>query len=1055
MAPRRTPLSAVLTALLLLVPQVFAVAAVVGIDLGTEYIKAALVKPGIPLEIVLTKDSRRKETSAITFKPPTSDPKPGSYPERAYGSDALAIAPRFPGDSFPNLKSLLGLPTDSGEVKEYASRHPALQLVVHKTRGTTAFKPVRAFSPEEEAWLVEELLAMELRTIRENAEALAGPGSPVRSAVLTIPPYYTAEERRAVELAADLAGLKVLSLISDGLAVGLHYATSRQFPNVNEGAKPELHMVFDMGAGSTKATVMRFQSRTVKDVGKFNKTVQEVQVLGVGWDRTLGGDALNYLIVDDMITQFTASKAAAAASISPDAVRAHGRAVAKLTQQAEKVRHVLSANSNTQTSFEGLYEDIDFKYAVTRADFETMASQHAERVVAAVERALAAAGLEIADLDSVILHGGASRTPFVQRALEKALGGAEKIRTNVNSDEAAVFGAGFRAAELSPSFRVKEIRIADAAVYPAGMRWKTDDGKEKHQRLWTAASFIGAPAKEVTLPNKEDFGLTFYQEVASQVEAETKRLETKNLTASVSELVEKHKCERADVKVKMSARLAPDNGEVDVTQLVVECEAEVAEKEGFVDGVKNLFGFGKKETAQQPIKGDESSSEQAEESSSSSAAESSSTATESASTSTSTSSSAAATASEAATGSKKQVIAIPVKFTLEKAGIPTLSKTEVTILKDRLKAFDASDRARVQREEALNQLEAYTYKVRDLLEREDFVAHSTDAERSSLETKNNDASDWLYGDGAEATKEDFRARLKELQGIAEPVLKRIEEAEKRPELLKGLQDALNSTDAFLKDIKNKIAEYDAWQAKKSAEAAAAETAASSSGSADASAASEGSESSSTTATASESSSAGGDFDGLEDDEASTTTSSSATSTPSSMADIDKERGPVPPLYTLDDLAETEALYAAITAWLAEKVPAQEKLGPADDPVLLVKDLQERRDKLDKAGLALAMKGVKNFEKRKPVREDGKEEGAKKKTGSKKAGKKEKAKGSETKSGKKPAATVKLKAGQSKEEIDEMLKEFKKEAERKKEEYEQQEQAEQQQQQQEGKEHDEL
>ncbi|KAL2265808.1 hypothetical protein VTJ83DRAFT_6908 [Remersonia thermophila] len=1048
MAPRRTPLSAVLTALLLLVPQALAVAAVVGIDLGTEYIKASLVKPGIPLEIVLTKDSRRKETSAITFKPPASDPKPGSYPERAYGSDALAIAPRFPGDSFPNLKLLLGLPADSAEVSEYVRRHPALQLVAHKSRGTAAFKPARAFAPEDEAWLVEELLAMELRTIRDNAEALAGPGSPVRSAVLTIPPYYTAEERRAVELAADLAGFKVLSLISDGLAVGLHYATSRQFPNVNEGGKPEIHMVFDMGAGSTKATVMRFQSRTVKDVGKFNKTVQEVQVLGVGWDRTLGGDALNYLLVDDMIAQFAASKAAAAASVSADAVRAHGRAVAKLIQQAEKTRHILSANSNTQTSIEGLYEDIDFKYAVTRADFEAMASQHADRVVVTVERALAAAGVELADLGSVILHGGASRTPFVQRALEKALGGADKIRTNVNSDEAAVFGAGFRAADLSPVFRVKEIRIADAAVYPAGIRWKTDDGKEKHQRLWTPSSHIGAPAKEVTLPNKDDFGLTFYQEVASQVEAETKRLETKNLTASVAELVDKHKCERADVKLKMSARLAPENGEVDVTRLLVECETEVAEKEGFVDGVKNLFGFGKKETGQQPIKGDDaSSSEQAESSSSSSSSsaassstEASSTASEATSASTSTSSSAATAATEAA-GPKKTVIAIPVKFTLEKVGVPSLSKAEVSALKDRLKAFDASDRARQQREEALNQLEAYTYKVRDLLEREDFVAHSTDAERSSLEAKNSDASDWLYGDGAEASKEDLRARLKELQGLADPVLKRIEEAEKRPEVLKGLQEALNSTDSFLKDIKSKIAEYEAWQAKKAAEASTASEDADSSSATTAS------------ASASASSSTGGDFDGLEDDETATGSASSATATPSSMADVDKERGPVPPLYTLDDLKETETLYETITAWLADKLPAQDKLGPADDPVLLVKDLQERRDKLDKAGLTLAMKGVKNFNNRKPVMEE--EGGGKKaKAGKKTAGKKAKATKSEPKSAKKPAPTVKLRAGQTKEEMDEMLKDFVKEAEKKKEQYEQ-EQAEQQQQQEGAKGHDEL
>ncbi|KAL2197035.1 Hsp70 protein-domain-containing protein [Corynascus similis CBS 632.67] len=973
----RSPLATFLAFLLLLTPQVLAVSAVVGIDLGTEYIKAALVKPGIPLEIVLTKDSRRKEISAVTFKPSTSGPKPGSFPERAYGSDAMALAPRFPGDVYPNLKAILGLPVDSAEVREYAARHPALKVVPHKVKGTAAFESAGAFTQEEDAWLVEELLAMELQSIRENAEALAGPGSPVRSAVLTVPVYYTVEEKRAVELAAELAGLKVLSLISDGMAVGLHYATSRQFPNVNEGGKPEHHMVFDMGAGSTKATVLRFQSRTVKDVGKFNKTVQEVQVVGSGWDRTLGGDALNYLIVDDMIAQFAASPKAKAAGVEADAVKAHGRTIAKLTKEAERVRHVLSANQNTQASFEGLYDDVDFRYKVTRAEFEEMAATHAERVGVAVQNALTAAGIELKDLDSVILHGGATRTPFVQRELEKFLG-AEKLRTNVNSDEAAVFGAGFRAAELSPSFRVKEIRVSEAATYPAGIKWKTDEGKEKQQRLWTASSHLGAAAKEVTLPNREDFSATFYQTVpapasdAGSVDAETKVLTTKNLTASVAELLEKHNCEKSDVRLKLSARLASESGEVDVAKVTVECEVEV--KEGFVDGVKNLFGFGKKE--QQPLKDGESAEE-------------------------------AETAAEAeASSSTKELVVIPVKFTLERSGAQ-LSKADVTASKDRLKAFEASDRARKQREEALNQLEAYTYNVRDLLEKEDFIAHSTAEERATLEKKNSDASEWLYEDGADAPKEELKARHKELRAIVDPIQKRIDEAAKRPELVKGLQDALKSTKEFVADIKNKIAEYEAWHSSKSASESSTST----------------SDSSSTTTTPPSSSS--GDFDGLEDDDTTTTTTATA------MEDVLKERGPIPPLYTLEDLKASEELYTSIAAWLEAKLPEQEKLGPTDDPVLLVKDLTDKREKLDKAGMELAMKGVRNFEKRKASEDKGKGKDKENKKKSKKAAKKSSGTGTESSSAKPAQQTIEIRPGEdgkmpSQEELEEMLKEFIKE-----------------------------
>ncbi|KAK3370879.1 Hsp70 protein-domain-containing protein [Lasiosphaeria ovina] len=989
--PTLSPLSIFLSAVFLFSAHVFAVSAVLGVDLGTEYIKAALVKPGIPLEIVLTKDSRRKEISAVTFKPASNGPKSGAYPERVYGSDAMALVGRFPGDVYPNLKTLLGLPADHKAVKEYAARHPALQLEAHKLRNTAAFKSAGAFTPEEEAWLVEELLAMELQSIRSNAEALAGAGSSVRSVVLTVPPFYTVEEKRSVELAAELAGFKVLSLISDGLAVGLNYATSRQFPNINEGGKPEHHMVFDMGAGSTKATVLKFQSRTVKDIGKFNKTVQEAQVLGSGWDRSLGGDALNYLIVDDMVAKFVESPKAKKATVAAESVKAHGRAIAKLTKEAERLRHVLSANQATQTSFEGLYDDVDFKYKITRGEFEDMvAAAYVSRVGVVAQNALDAAGLQIKDLDSVILHGGASRTPFVQRELENILGGGDKIRTNVNSDEAAVFGAGFRAAEISPSFRVKEIRVSEAAVYPAGMKWKTDEGKPKHQRLWTAASHLGAPAKELTFSNHEDFSVNFYQLTSESVEADTKILTTTNLTATVAELVEKFKCEESDIRLKVSVRLATENGEVDVTKAAVECEADEPEKEGFVDGVKNLFGFGKKE--QQPLKDDGTEAPEADASTSSS---SSSSTSETTSTSTSTTSSSSGPASESAdaksASKKKQLIVIPVKFTVEKSGIPQLPKADLLSIKDRLKSFEASDRSRRQREDALNQLEAYTYKIRDVVENEDFIAASTAAEREKLEKKTSETSDWLYGEGADATRDQLKKRLKDLQDIVNPVQKRIEEASKRPDLVKDLKDALVKTKEFVDDIKKKIADHEEFVSSQAASSS--------------SATSTSSESATTAAPS-------GDFDGLEDEEAAASTTKTLE-----MEDLEKERGPVPPLYTLDDLKESEDLYVSISAWLEEKAVAQDKLGVTDDPVLLVKDLTDKREKLDKAGIDLAMKGVRNFEKNKPKGAGGK-------------GKKPKLSKDKTKPAK-PAQTIKLSPGEdgkmpTQEEIDEMLKKFMKE-----------------------------
>lgn len=866
----------------------------------------------------------------MAFKP-IKNPQAGSFPERVYGSDALALAARFPGDVYPNLKTLLGLAADNTVIKDYAARHPALQLEAEKTRGTAAFRS-GAFADGEEPWTVEEILAMELQSIQKNAEALAGKGSRVKDLVITVPPFYTAEEKRAVQLAAELAGLRVLELISDGLAVGLNYATTRSFPSVTGGGKPEYHVVFDMGAGSTKATILKFQGRTVKDIGKFNKTIQEVQVLGTGWDRTLGGDSLNAVIVDDMIAQFVESKAAQKISATVEGVQAHGRAAAKLWKEAERLRQVLSANTNTQASFEGLYEDIDFRYKISRADFEKLAATHAARVWAPIQKALDVADLSVKDLDSVILHGGAIRTPFVQKALEEFIGSADKIRTNVNADEAAVFGAGFRGAGLSPSFRVKEIRAYEGAAYNAGIKWTNINEKPQHQLLWKPTSYLGAE-KQYSFKNQKDFSILFYQHVPfhenvspGSAEKEVLTLTTQNLTDSVAVLKEKFACTDGDINVRLSTRLSASNGEPEIVRLVVDCEVEDTEKPGMVDSVKNIFGFGKKD--QVPL-GEDGEPVETISGTESSSAETSSPSKTSSKTSSSTTSSKEAKASKEAKDSKKpkkRFEVIPLGFATELKGRPQLPAAELLRMKERLSAFDDSDRSRRLREEALNQLEGYTYKAKEFLSDEEFIAASTEEERGSLEAKANDAGEWIYGDGRDATREELKAKLKELKDIASPIEARKAEVAGRPEQLKVLQDALNQTQQVIIGINGQIENdtivHSSFSASKSSAATASATA------------------SATT----------DDFADLEEDSSSTISASPEAET------LD------PPTYTSKDLEAPQKLLDEISAWLTEKLAEQEQLPPTANPILLIKDLADKAKQLQDVQVELIMKSMKKTTK---------------------------------------------------------------------------------------------
>lgn len=893
-----------------------AASAVLGIDLGTEYIKAALVKPGIPLEIVLTKDSKRKETAAVAFKPlrsRVSTAESNAYPERIYGGDALALAARFPSNVYPNLKPLLGLNFSDGLTSEYGGTFPGLALVEWMETGTVGFND-SCFVKEEEPWLVEELLAMELKNVKGNAETMAGKGSVIQDAVITVPSFYTVEERRAVTMAADLAGLRVLALITDGLSVGLNYATSRSFPTVNEGGKPEVHLVYDIGAGSTTATVLKFQGRTVKDVGKYNKTIQEIQVIGTSWDKTLGGDALNRVILEDMIQKVVSTSHMKSLELLPEHIKTHGRTMAKLWKESERIRQVLSANTETSSSFEGLYhDDFNFKYKLSRTEFEALAAAYSERVQHPVTEALGSAKLSLADLESVILHGGAVRTPFVQRELEAIIKDSEKIRTNVNADEAAVFGAAFKAAAISPSFRVKEIRASDSAVYSVSASWSID-GKEKQQRLFVPTSQVGTE-KQVTIKATTDFSFSLFQQnVSPQSDLPVSEITTENLTESVKQLTDKFGCIPSDISTKFAIRLSPTDGLPEVVSGSVSCEVTEVENKrgGVVDGMKGFLGFGSKKGDQDPLK-DDSNAE-------SSTLDVSNTSTDPSPTPSTTSDLGVDqdVREEKPKELKKRTERVSIALSTGTSRSQGPEPESLKRMKNRLTAFDKSDRSRILREETLNNLEGYTYKIRDILEEEGFILASTEEKRDEIEKKSNDASIWLYGDGAEAGREALKAKLDELRGLVGPIQKRRDEASKRPAEIQKLQDALSQVNTMANVVKQQR------EAQVLVE-------------------SEASKSQTTTAPMTSSD----DFIDLEDD--TDTASSSTTSVAPSMP---------APMYSEADLDALVEKEETVKKWLAEKLAEQDKLLATDDPAVLSSELSAKSQELNDAVMNLLTKQMK-------------------------------------------------------------------------------------------------
>jgi hypoxia up-regulated 1 len=901
---------------------------VLGIDFGTLHIKAALIKPGVPLDIVLTKDSKRKEVAALAFKPSRDEKNQiitgkDVYPERVYGSDALALQGRFPSEVFPNLKFLLGLQANEEADEKravYKARYPALKIEHEEPLGATVFRS-SGFADNTVPFTVEELVGMELANIKRNALVMAGKGSSVEDVVITIPPFYTAEERRAITRAAEYAGLRVNALISDGLAVGLDYAKTRTFPLVTKGEKPEYHLVFDMGAGSTSATLLRFQSRSVKDIGRYNKTVQEVAVLGSGWDRTLGGDSLNHLIMDDFVNKLMAKSDVKSKGISIEEVKSNGRAMGRFFKEAEKARQILSANSETSNSFEEILPDIDLRTKLSRADFEALASGFAGRVEKPIEDALKMAKLTMKDVDSIILHGGAVRTPFVHSRLEKIAGDVSKLRNSVNADESAVFGAAFKAAGLSASFKVKEIRDSDLAAYTTALFY-TDKDKVKKQDLFLPSSQTGSGAtiKQVTFKDKEDFKLQFTQ-VVDERHYPVLDVESVNLTLSVQELNTKFGCEKADITTKFSFRLGSLDGLPEVVGGSVSCEVDDIPKAGTVgDTVKDWLGFGKKKDQEALNDGDDEvpvEDVDTNTSTKSSKKKESSTAT----------SSGSADPAKASDVPKKRTETINVHLIATPAGGLPFEKSKLKDIRDRFVSFDSSDLARLAREEALNLLESFTYYVRDFLENPDYEAVSTKAQRDEISTILQSVKEWMEVPGslAKATRETLKEKRDNLKNLVDPIVSRRKEGQNRPAVIKKLQESLSSTEKVLVNMEENIAS--AIKAQNSAaEKAKTET---------------------TTSEPSEATDAADEFADLEGAE-------TVTAPPPPKSSAAFEFNP----YASLDVTSIRKTYDSIKEWLEGKLEEQKGLDAHQDPVLSIKDLEAKASELAEAMRDLVYKQMK-------------------------------------------------------------------------------------------------
>jgi hypoxia up-regulated 1 len=420
-------------------------AALLGIDFGSQFTKSCVLAPGLPFEMVLTSDSKRKDLSGLTLK---SSPGVDGI-ERHYGNSAANLMTRFPSQSPFFYKSLLGQSLDptSKLIKTYHDLVPGISLVPSANNRSTI-----SFSILDDIYPIEELLSMNLIDIKNRANNMLPESSnKVKGVTITVPPFFDTHQRQAILDAVELSGLPFVSLVDSGTAALTNFVSKRQ-PKEDETA---YFLLYDSGAGSTTATLASVT---------YEKENILVNIEGLGWEKDFGGQYLTAVIKNMLIDQLLEQNP----SIKKHSLMSDARALSKLWKEAERAKIILSANGDVICRIESVYEDIDFKGFLKRSDFELALSIDTHRIKQPIEKALqreliGSSALDWTNLEGIIYMGGSTRVPLIQKIIQEAY--PEKVLRSINTDEAGVLGATLRGVSISKMFKSKNISVTERAVW--------------------------------------------------------------------------------------------------------------------------------------------------------------------------------------------------------------------------------------------------------------------------------------------------------------------------------------------------------------------------------------------------------------------------------------------------------------------------------------------------------------------------------------------------------------------------------------------------------------
>jgi len=397
----------------------------IGIDLGTTY-SCVAVWQNDRVEIIANDQGNRTTPSYVGF----------TDSERLIGDAAKNQVAMNPYNTVFDAKRLIGRRFADAEVQADMKHWPF--KIVDKDQ-----KPIIQveYKGETKTFTPEEISAMILVKMKETAEAYLG--GDVKNAVITVPAYFNDSQRQATKDAGLISGLNVQRIINEPTAAAIAYGLDKKV----EGERNVL--IFDLGGGTFDVSLL-----TIED-GIF-------EVKATAGDTHLGGEDFDNRLVTHFMQEFKRK-------FKKD-ITGNARAIRRLRTACERAKRTLSSAAQTTIEIDSLFEGVDFYTSLTRARFEELNQDLFRNTMDPVEKVLRDSKIDKAQVHDIVLVGGSTRIPKVQKMVSDFFNGKEPNKS-INPDEAVAYGAAVQAAILSgdTSEKTQDLLLLDVAPLSLGI----------------------------------------------------------------------------------------------------------------------------------------------------------------------------------------------------------------------------------------------------------------------------------------------------------------------------------------------------------------------------------------------------------------------------------------------------------------------------------------------------------------------------------------------------------------------------------------------------------